>query len=237
MHTGTKYLEVGDLPRYIKNVCTVYTGISNCNRPKYTLKRCIIVYKNTKVQVKCETLCMYTAIFNKECIQNRSALLKKYYPSEFPPMQIVHITEGETRSIASSLKSKNSFGYDGISTKILKLCRNQISKSLNFICNKSITMGVFPERLKYALVILLHKKGDVSNMANYRPISLLPVFSNVFAKAMYYRFSHHLQAKSILATEQYGFRNGLSTEHKTFSLTDNTLMAWKKQNSNLWNLL
>jgi len=26
-------------------------------------------------------------------------------------------------------------------------------------------MGVFPERLKYAVVIPLHKKGDVSNMA------------------------------------------------------------------------
>jgi len=41
-------------------------------------------------------------------------------------------------------------------------------------------MGVFPERLKYAVVIPLHKKGDVSNIANYRPISLLPVFLNVF---------------------------------------------------------
>jgi hypothetical protein len=119
---------------------------------------------------------MSTVIFNKECIQNRSALLKKYYPSEFSPMQIVHITEGEIRCITSSLKSKN-----------------------------------------------------VSNMANYRPISLLPVFSKVFAKAMYYRFSHHLQANSILATEQCGFKNGLSTEHKTISLTDSTIMAWNKK--------
>ena len=87
-------------------------------------------------------------------------------------------------------------------------------------------MGVFPERLKYAIVIPFHKKGDVSNKANYRQISLLPMFSKVFAKTMYCRFIHHLQANSILATKQYGFRNGLSTEHKTFPLTDNILMAW-----------
>jgi hypothetical protein len=49
-------------------------------------------------------------------------------------------------------------------------------------------MGVFPKWLKYAIVILLHKEGDVSNIANYRPLSLLRVLSNVFAKAMYYRF-------------------------------------------------
>jgi hypothetical protein len=98
-------------------------------------------------------------------------------------MQIVPITEGEIRSIISSLKSKNSSGYDGISTKILKLCGNQISKPLAFISNKSITMGVFPEQLQYAVLIPLHKKGDVSNVANYRPISLLPVFLKFFLKS------------------------------------------------------
>jgi len=45
-------------------------------------------------------------------------------------------------------------------------------------------MGVFPEWLEYAVVISLHKKGDVSNMADYRPISLLPVFSKVFEKSV-----------------------------------------------------
>ena len=67
-------------------------------------------------------------------------------------------------------------------------------------------MGVFPERLKYAVVIPLHKKDDVSNMANYRTISLLPVSSEVFEKAMYCRLNQHLQANNILGTEQYGFR-------------------------------
>jgi len=83
---------------------------------------------------------------------NPISLLKKYYPFEFPPMQIFPITEGGIRNIISSLKSKNSSGYFGISTKILKLYGNQISKPLGFIFNKSITMGVFPERLKYACI-------------------------------------------------------------------------------------
>jgi len=61
-------------------------------------------------------------------------------------------------------------------------------------------------------------------MANYRPFSLLPVFSEVFEKAMYRRLNHHLQANSTLATEQYGFRKGLATEHASFSLTDYILI-------------
>ena len=133
---------------------------------------------------------------------NPISLLKKYYPSEFQPMQIVPITEGEIRSIISSLKSKNSSGYDGISTKILKLCRNQISRPLTYICNKSIEMGVFPDRLKCATVMPLYKKGDVTKMDNYRPISLLPLFSKVLEKAVCCRLNHHLQANNILAIEQ-----------------------------------
>ena len=61
---------------------------------------------------------------------NPTSLLKKYYPSEFPPMQTVPITEEEIRSNISSLRYKNSSGYDGISTKILKLHGNQISNLL-----------------------------------------------------------------------------------------------------------
>jgi hypothetical protein len=98
-------------------------------------------------------------------------------------MQIVPITEGVIRSIISSLKSKNSSGYDEISIKILNLCRNQISRPLTYICNKSIIMGVFPDRLKRATVMPLHKKGDISKLDNYRPISLLPVFSKVLEKS------------------------------------------------------
>jgi len=54
---------------------------------------------------------------------NTKSMLKKYYTFEFPLMQRVPITEGEIRRIISSLKSKNSSGYNEISTKILKLCR------------------------------------------------------------------------------------------------------------------
>ena len=71
---------------------------------------------------------------NSNCIP----LLEKYYPDKFPPMQTVPVTEGEIRWIINSMKPKISLGYDGISTKILKLCGSQISKPLDFIIDKSI---------------------------------------------------------------------------------------------------
>jgi hypothetical protein len=62
-------------------------------------------------------------------------------------------------------------------------------------------------------------------MTNYRPISLLTVFSKVFEKAMHSRLTQHLHTNNILVTEQHGFRNGISTENATFKLTDSVFTS------------
>jgi hypothetical protein len=62
--------------------------------------------------------------------------------------------------IIKSLKTKNSYGYDEISTKILKISCPFISSLLNYICSKILFLGVFPERLKHAVIKPLHKNGD-----------------------------------------------------------------------------
>jgi hypothetical protein len=66
----------------------------------------------------------------------------------------------------------NSTGYDGVSSKILKYGASEISKPLSCTCNCSIKFCIYPERLKYAIVKPIYKKGDKTSMTNYRPISL-----------------------------------------------------------------
>jgi hypothetical protein len=62
-------------------------------------------------------------------------------------------------------------------------------------------------------------------MTNYRPISVLTVFSKVFEKAMHNRLSHHLHTNNILVSEQYGFKKGISTENAAFRLTDSVFKS------------
>jgi hypothetical protein len=40
--------------------------------------------------------------------------------------------------------------------------------------------GVFPDSLKVAQVTPIHKKNDPQNKSNYRPVSVLPIFSKVY---------------------------------------------------------
>jgi hypothetical protein len=71
----------------------------------------------------------------------------------------------------------------------------------------------------------LYKKGDKTNMSNYRPISLLTTFSKVLEKVLYNRLSHYLQTNNILVPEQFGFRKGMSNENTAFKLTDSVLKS------------
>ena len=55
------------------------------------------------------------------------------------------------------------------------------------------------------------KEGDKCNLRNYKPISVLPVFSKVFEKVEYTQLNDYLENNSILHKQQYGFRAKKST--------------------------
>lgn len=68
---------------------------------------------------------------------------------------------------------------DNIGANILKLSAPFIADSLTRICNLSIQTGVFPEQWKTARVTPLFKKKSRDDPNNYRPISILPVLSQI----------------------------------------------------------
>jgi hypothetical protein len=58
-----------------------------------------------------------------------------------------YATAYEINKIIESLKTKNSYGFDEIPIKILKSSAPFIISPLTCICNKSLSSGVFPEKL------------------------------------------------------------------------------------------
>ena len=72
--------------------------------------------------------------------------------------------------------------------------------------------GIFPDMLKTASIIPLYKEGEKKEPTNYRPISLLPLFGNIFEKVIEIRLVKFLDKKKIITPHQFGFRKHYSTE-------------------------
>ena len=106
--------------------------------------------------------------------------LHQGYAKQFPSMKLAPITTKEIRQIVKSLKWKNSHGYDEIPVKTLKISLPFIESPLTYICNRMLSTGIFPMRLKFSQISPVFKKGKKTEISNYRPISLLTSFSKVF---------------------------------------------------------
>jgi predicted RNA binding protein with dsRBD fold (UPF0201 family) len=87
----------------------------------------------------------------------------------------------------------------------------------------SLSTGVFPDRCKYATVKPIHKKGETTEMDNYRLISLLITCCKILERIMLNRLVQHLEVNKILSAAQFGFRKGLHTDDAVFFLLNNII--------------
>ena len=127
------------------------------------------------------------------------------------------------------MKNKTSCGYDGLSNKRLKLCSSQISKPITYIYSKSITCDICPDSLKYSIIKACFKKGDKSQISNYRLMFLLTGFSKLFELIVSHMLKHHFVSTKILANEHYSFHDNVSTESAIFKLTESIFSAWNNK--------
>ena len=122
------------------------------------------------------------------------------------------VTEFDVFDTLNSFSNLDSFDYDGICLRYLKLCAsNNISLITNFI-NSSFLTCEFPNSLKRATVTPIYKAGDKNDLINYRPISILPCFSKIIEKILSKRMFKFLNFTNFFSSNQFGFMEGRSTE-------------------------
>ena len=125
---------------------------------------------------------------------------------------IHHIEENEVVIIINSLNN-NSPGWDCIPVKLGKRVLNYYITPLTFLINHSFHNGIFPDEFKLAKVIPIYKSGSTMELNNYRPISVLNIFSKTFERLMYNKLIKFLDKYNIIDQNKFGFRHGHSTHH------------------------
>ena len=150
-------------------------------------------------------------------------LFKHFYSSKnISPDQfyLQHVSENFVNTELSKINPNKSYGIDGIQARFIKDSASEIKLPITYIINLSIDSNTVPTDFKYAKVTPLYKKGNKSQVENYRPISILSVVSKVLEKAIYFQFEKYLKENNILYSYQSGFRKKHSTDTCLIDLMD-----------------
>ena len=145
-----------------------------------------------------------------------------------PNPHSIFLTEIGPEEIAKIIKDLgiNKAGdIYGNTTNLVKLGGPVLVQILTFLFNKSLEQGIFPNALKVTKIVPIHKGDSMFSMSNYRPISLLPIFSKILEKLMYSRVMSFIQKYNILYENQFGFQTGMSTEFAINALVNNIVQC------------
>ena len=89
-----------------------------------------------------------------------------------PDITDINITTPGVEKLLKDIKPQKAAGPDMIPGRILRECASSMAPVLAKIFQKSLLSGTLPKDWLNANVTPLFKRGDRSNPANHRPVSL-----------------------------------------------------------------
>jgi len=123
------------------------------------------------------------------------------------------------------LRAGKATGVDGLPPRFLKTLSSALSFPLAAIINKSIMHAALPAEWKEARVCPIPKKGQSTDPADYRPVSILPAVSLVAEKHMMRFLGPAVEVG--LPENQYGFRKGRGCEDALIRLESEICAGWE----------
>ena len=115
---------------------------------------------------------------------------------------------------------KKAKGYDQIAPKIIKWASDLFAPILLNIFNKCIEMGYYPDGMKIGEVAPIYKKGKQNDESNYRPITVLTQFNQIFERLLSKRYLSFFEKFAIITKQQFGFLKKHCTEHAILDLKE-----------------
>lgn len=145
----------------------------------------------------------------KELIPRPICLNRRQKVRNMGSEEIPKITRDELKAALKELKSRKNLGPDRITSEMLKAGGVKLDDALCALFNKCLEEEKVPIAWHKAEVILIFKKGDPTDIANYRPISLLSILYKLLTKIITKRLTNKFDF--FQPVEQAGFRKGYST--------------------------
>ena len=161
--------------------------------------------------------------------KDMAQLLQDQYSAMFSDPQNPHTKDTTTRLPKTSL-SFDSFDFNetdiieaideidpqsstsdnDIPAKIIKSCKNSLSKAFTILWKSSFESGSIPQWFKNQTIAPVYKKDSKLIPSNYRPISLTSHVIKIFERVIRKNLVKYLEENQLLSKTQHGFRKGRS---------------------------
>ena len=96
----------------------------------------------------------------------------------------------------------------GVPQKCIKLACDHICETLTNIFNRSLLQGIVPNILKISKITPVDKGEEITDPANFRPISTLSAITKIFEKLIYKQLSGILKRKISYFNFNLAFKKG-----------------------------
>ena len=140
------------------------------------------------------------------------------------------MTSDQISDVIKEMGSK-SCELDPIPTWLFKNCLQELLPIVTLVVNLSLQSGVFPEKMKSAIVRATLKKNNLDSdiLGNYRPISNLSFLSKVLEKCVYKQLCDYLTSSNLFAKFQSGYRKWHSCDSAVLKIQNDTLLMIDKK--------
>lgn len=137
------------------------------------------------------------------------------------------VTYNEVRDAINELKNKHSKDFYDLDIMLIKSLKDMLITPLTKLFNQCIREGVYPSCFKISKIIPIFKKGNQTDLGNYRPIALIPVISKILELLLKQQLYDYLEQNNLLIESQYGFRKEKSTVGAINKLCETVLRGFE----------
>ncbi len=190
------------------------------NEPK-KIKNCILYYWRTlgKMNRELNKDNNYVSTYNvKDMVSQYRSAGGSIINVNQDCLTRIDLTIDKVSDAISNSKNNKSPGIDGITNELIKNGGACLTNSLFKLFGKIIDTNKTPKEWNTGVIIPIHKKGDHSDLNNYRGITLTPCISKIFNRIIANDISDFLEKNNILTEVQGGFRKDHRCEDHIFTL-------------------
>lgn len=121
-------------------------------------------------------------------------------------LEDIVFTEADIVDAIKELDPYSATSDGDIPARILCDCKETLAPPLHLIWSKSFSASTISPTLKMQYITPIYKKGDRTNAANYRPVSITSHIIKIFERVLRNHLVAHIEGNELLSDSQHGFR-------------------------------